>query len=642
VIHSTLALAWSGLGHEAEARQEAEQAVELAAALPQEQRLTIEARFNEAKKDWNKASEIYRSLWTFYPDNLEYGLGLAKSLTIAGRIDEAFATVGSLRRLPPPLRDDPGIDLAAAQLARQRGFPGQELQLGKIAAEKGQRLGQTQVVGEALLLQGGALYIMGRPDDSIDCFYRAEKLFAAAGNQAARARTLNRIAAVLLDTSDFSGAQKRYDEALAIARQLGSTELIAKQRLAMAFVAADLGDLERSRAAAEELHASFIEQGDQLYETRSLFKLSEVLWEMGDMERARQGYEKVLLLARKGSNKVEEIRALNGIGRSLISTGALKDARQQQEAALRIARSSGDPMLTASYMASSAQTLIRQGNLPMARYRLGLALAGKRQVRDRLGQSQVLGLLSSLAQIEGDLVLARRYAVEQRALADQIHAVLASARALQRQGQIDVAAGDLAQAREHFSEALRLSDSRKAALLATEIRLDLSGLALLERQPGEALRLAQAAADWYGLRAMPAEQARALALHSRALLANGRPDEAKKVADQAHEISESSEDLALQILVVTAMGPSGVVTGKMASSMGHLRWAVGEAGRIGYTEAALEARFTLGALQLQTGDALVGRATLDAVRRDAEARGFKGIAKRAAAILQGNPSVPLG
>jgi hypothetical protein len=131
-------------------------------------------------------------------------------------------------------------------------------------------------------------------------------------------------------------------------------------------------------------------------------------------------------------------------------------------------------------------------------------------------------------------------------------------------------------------------------------------------------------------------------LESRAILASGRPDEAKKVGDQAHEISEPSEDLALQLLVVTAIGPSGVATGKAASSMGHLRWAVGEAGRIGYVEAALEAKFTLGALQLQTGDVLVGRATLEAVRRDAEARGFKGIAKRAAAILQGSRSVPLG
>ncbi|HKI01435.1 MAG TPA: tetratricopeptide repeat protein [Thermoanaerobaculia bacterium] len=639
VIRSTLSLAWSRLGHDAEALQEAERALQLAAALPQEERLATEARFNEAKKDWNRAAEIYRSLWTFYPDNLEYGLGLANSLTTAGRIPEALATVTSMRKLPPPSRDDPGIDVVAALVARQQGDPAKELQLGKVAAEKGQRQGQTQIVGEALLLQGGALYIMGRPDEAIDCFRRADELFASAGNQAARARTLNKIGAVLLDVSDFSGAEKRYDEALAIARQLGSNELIARQKMAMAFVATDLGDLERSRALTEEVHASFVEQGDQLYETRSLFKLAEVLWEMGDTAGARQGYDEALVMARKASNQVEETRALNGIGRSLVSTGELADARGQQEQALRIAHSSGDPTMTASYRAAVGQTLILQGDLAAARQHLEQALAGKRQVRDRLGASRVLGLLSRLAQEQGDLGLARRYAAEQRALAEQIHAVLATASALQRQGRLAIAAGDFKTARERLSEALRLSDPRKAAQLATAVRLDLAHLALLERLPAEAERLSREVAGWYGQRKMPADQSRALAVQSQALLALGRAADARRIGEQAHSISGSSTDLNLQILVVTAIAPAGVAVGERASSMGHLRWAVGEAGRVGYVEAGLEARFILGALQLQTGDALTGRTTLQAVRQDAEVRGFKGIAQRAAAILQGSRPV---
>jgi tetratricopeptide (TPR) repeat protein len=266
----------------------------------------------------------------------------------------------------------------------------------------------------------------------------------------------------------------------------------------------------------------------------------------------------------------------------------------------------------------------------------------KRRVQDRLGAAQALGLLSSLAQEQGDLGLARRYASEQRQLADQIHAVLASAAALQRLGRLDLAAGDLAAAREHLSEALRLSDSRRAALLATGIRLDLSRLELLERHPEEAERLAREAAGWYGLRKMPADQARAQAQQSQALLALGRSAEARKAAEAAHAISEPSDDLELQIRVVTAWGPAGATFGGTAGPLGHLSWAVGAAAGIGYTEASFEARFMLGALQVQTGDALTGRATLDAVRKDAEARGFKGIARRAAAALQGSRSAPLG
>src|SRR5258708_33302003 len=93
VIHSALSRAWTGLGHDAQGLAEAREAVRLAASLPNEQRLAIEARVHEASRGEGKALEIYRSLWTFYPDNLDYGLQLANSFSISGHSAEALATV---------------------------------------------------------------------------------------------------------------------------------------------------------------------------------------------------------------------------------------------------------------------------------------------------------------------------------------------------------------------------------------------------------------------------------------------------------------------------------------------------------------------------------------------------------------------
>ena len=642
VTRSALSMAWTGLGYDAQAREEAQRAVELAALLPKEDRLAIEARFDEARKDWSQASEIYRSLWTFYPDNLEYGLRLANSLSVAGRSAEAVATVAALRKLPLPLREDPRIDLAAAQVARRQGHPEEVLKAATAAAEKVRKLGQTQTLAEALLLQGDALYTLGRPEESIAHLHEAQGLFGETSNQAAQARTLNRIGAVFLDTGDLAEAEKRYQEALAIARRIGSNDLIAPQTLALGFVALKLGDLERSRALAEEAHSLFVELGEPYYETRSLFKLAEALWDMGDTEAARRRFEEVLVLARRSGSRVEEARALNGIAQSLLAAGSLREARQRQEQALAIARSSGDPFLTAEYLASVGQTLALQGALATARSHLERALEDKRRVRDRWGASQILGTLSDLAYARGDLSLARRYASEQRALAEQIRAALTSAAALGRQGRLEIAGGNLPAARKHLAEALRLSSARGAALLATEVRLDLARLAWLDRQPAEAESLARAVADWYAARGMTDGQARALALRSEALLALGRAAEARTVADKAHSISEKSENLALQIEVVTAVGPADAATGGQRGALAHLRWATEEATRVGYTAAGFEARLILGTLQLQKGDARSGRTILTEVRRDAEARGFKGTALRAAAALQSGQTVPLG
>lgn len=641
VIRSALSLAWNGLGDDAQAREEARKAVELAAALPKEERLATEARFAEAKKDWLKASELYRSLWTFYPDNLEYGLRLANSLSIAGRNGEARSTVDSLGMLPLPWREDPRIDLVAAQIARRLGDATEELRAASVAAAKGSKLGQTQVLGEALLLQGDALYTMGRPEESIARFHRAQPLFAKGGNNAALARALNRIGAALFYTGDYPGAERNFKQALATAQQLGSKELIATQTMALAFVAANQGELGRARSLAEQAYASFMELGEHLYETRTLFEIAEILWESGDTQQARRHYDEVLDRARKSSNRVEEGRALDGIARDLVAAGELREARSRQEQAVRIARASGDPLLAASYQAALGQTLVLQGDLTAAGRNLQAALEAKRRVRDRLGISQVLGLLSGLAYEQGDLSRARSYADEQRTLADQIQAKLASAAALQRQARLDVAAGDLATAHKRLSEALLLSRSRGADLLATETRLEMAKLALLERQPAEAGRLAGEVADWYGRRSMDRCRARALAVQSQALLASGQAARAEDVAQQAHSISETSEDRELQILVVTAIAPAGVASGELRSSLGHLRWAVGEANRLGYVAAGLEARLLLGALQMRTGDPIAGRTALDELRRDAEARGFKEIAKRAAAFQTGQPA-PLG
>ncbi len=634
VIHSALSRAWAGLGYDTQALEEARHAVRLAASLPNEQRLAIEARFHEASREWDKASEIYRSLWTFYPDNLDYGLQLANSFSISGRRAEALATVASLRQLPAPLRDDPRIDLVAAQIARRLADPEAELRASTAAADKGRKLVQSQIIGEALLLQGDALFTMGRPAESLGRFREARGLFATAGNQAAVARCLNRMGAVLLDTSDFAGAEEQYQEALVIARRTGSGDLVAAQTMGLGFVAANLGDLERSRALTDEAHTRFGELEDHFYETRSLFKAAEILWELGDAAGSRQRFDEVLSQARKSGNRIEEARALSGLGRILTSTGSLREARRRQEEAFQVARSYGYPILAASYLGALGRTLALEGDLPLAQRRLEHALEVKRRVLDRLGTSQVLGALSDLAYQKGDLAGAQRFAVEQRKLAQDIRAALVSAAALQRQGRLQVETGDLAGGRESLSDALRLADARRAALLGSEIRLDLARLNLYAGQPAEAERLAGEVARWYGQRGMSSDQARALAVRAGALLALGRQGDASEVSGQAAALAQPRENPDLQIFVTTFGAPAGA-SSSPAAALDQLRKTVVQADQLGFFTAGLEARLALGSLELATGHTAAGHATLEKLRRSAISKGYKRLALRAEQALTG-------
>src|SRR5205807_5381013 len=112
-----LAMAWSRLGYDEKAKLESNRAFELSANLSRESRLSTEGMYREAIPDWEKAIEIYRTLWDFFPDNLDYGLQLAADQVAAGKGRDAVMTVVALRKLPVPASEDPRIDLAESAAA---------------------------------------------------------------------------------------------------------------------------------------------------------------------------------------------------------------------------------------------------------------------------------------------------------------------------------------------------------------------------------------------------------------------------------------------------------------------------------------------------------------------------------------------
>ncbi|MCI0420422.1 MAG: protein kinase, partial [Acidobacteria bacterium] len=102
LAHSALATTFSALGYGERAKQEAKKAFDLSANLSREQQLLVEGRYREAERDWQKEAEVYRTLFDYHKDNLEYGLQLASAQISDGKGREALATIELLRKLPPP------------------------------------------------------------------------------------------------------------------------------------------------------------------------------------------------------------------------------------------------------------------------------------------------------------------------------------------------------------------------------------------------------------------------------------------------------------------------------------------------------------------------------------------------------------
>jgi hypothetical protein len=160
LVHSGLAAAWSMLGLDNRAGEEAKLAFDSSGALGRVQQLEIEGRYRAIAHDWPRAIQVYQALVTLLPDDLEYGLLLVSAEARGGKAQDALTAVTALRNLPPPLRDDPRIDLAEAQAAGALGDFARTRRAAHAAAEKAGHNGARLQYARARLLESGAMQTM--------------------------------------------------------------------------------------------------------------------------------------------------------------------------------------------------------------------------------------------------------------------------------------------------------------------------------------------------------------------------------------------------------------------------------------------------------------------------------------------------
>lgn len=630
-IRSALAQAWSALGYDARAREAARRAVELSVTLPRPERLAIEARSHEVSRQWARASEIYRTLWTFFPDDLEHGLHLAASLAAAGRGADALATLAELRRLPRPAGEDPRIDLTEAETALRMSDPARVLSAARRAERKGRASGESLVVALALRNQGAALVLQGDGPAAIRLFQQARTLFQEAGDTHGVATTLAYVGISLQRHGDLAGAERFYLEALRIVERLGNVASLAAQLGNLGILYQSQGDQERALAYLERSRAQFEEIEDPLLESRVLSASASILVQRGDLEEARSRYEEVLALSRKAGSRNDEARAFFNLAAILLWQGEVREGGRLTREAWQILRGL-DASQSAAALAAWAETLVRQGDLPGARQRLDQALSLKRQAGDRIGAGHILGVLAFVEYRAGDLAAARARSQEQLRIARETGAVPLQYQGHQMLGRVDLAAGDLAAARRSLESALEESSSAGEDIRARAIQVDLARLELAEGDMAEAVRLAGEAAAWGRQRNVSRDEALALAVQAEALVGQRRGGEAGTAAGRIRTLIRRGEDRDLVLAVAPGLARAEAAGGDVEGALRTLDQAVAEAGRRGFVAAGLEARLAAGEIRLQRGDP-AARAGLGAVREEAAARGFRLLARRAERAL---------
>jgi tetratricopeptide (TPR) repeat protein/TolB-like protein len=634
--HVALAAAWSALGFDTRASETAKRAFELSGQLSREERLWIEGRYRESTRERERAIEIYRTLFEFFPDNVDYGLRLASVQTTAGRAKDALATIETLRKLPPVLQDDPRIELAEARAAGALSDSNRQLAAADRAAQKALARGAPVLLAQARIAQQDAFGGLGQLDKRMAPLEEARKIYATAGDRAGVADALSRMAVVRRLQGDTTASLALYEQAFEVFREIGNEGGMAVVKSNQANALMRLGRLPESRKLFEEALVTFREVDRKDGASVTLNNIGIILRQQGDFEGAMTRYEQSLAIAREIGMKAQIANTLGNMANLLSPRGDLARARKLYEEALAMSREIGDRTTVARTLGNLSGVLVRQGDVSTARTVCEEAVVLSREVGEKREVAYALKhlgntlhhqgeLTRAAAQYEEALTIAR--ALDEKALLAETHSSI---------GHLRLAQGEIADAKLRYKDALAIRQAAVKGSIA-DSTLDLAAVAIEEGRHGEGEQLARQAVATYETLEEADSIAAAYVVLARALVAQAKSADAQAAIDRAVNSARATQDQIVRVDVATAAARVVAASrnaGAIATSIESLKTLVADVAKAGSIMLRLEASQALGELEKVGGSPSAGLARIAAVHKDATEKGFGLIARHAAAAMR--------
>ncbi len=400
LAHSALAEAWFRLGFEKKAQQEARQGYELAANLSREERLAVEGRYREIDNQYEKAIDVYRALFTLFPDNVDYGLRLAAVQSRGSKGHDALATIDSLRKLAAPASEDPRIDLQEATAWNALGdYKHQEQPLAR-AVEKARTQGARLMLANARKEQCWLFDYFQQVQNAIADCREARDIFAAAGDRDGEADSL-RTWADATAQSDAPESIRLYQQAQTIFRSIGSERGEAAVLNNLGLVYETQGDLATAEKMHREALAIFGRLDDKSRQAAAISNLANERQEQGDLRGATKLYEEALQLDRETGNTGSGAIAGYNIANLHARQGDLVGAKQGFEESLAIWQKNGDQYSSTYATYSLGDLLVEEADFAGARKMYEQTLAARTSAGDKLGIAETQLGLADLALEEG-------------------------------------------------------------------------------------------------------------------------------------------------------------------------------------------------------------------------------------------------
>jgi DNA-binding winged helix-turn-helix (wHTH) protein/tetratricopeptide (TPR) repeat protein len=399
---------------------------------------------------------------------------------------------------------------------------------------------------------------------------------------------------------------------------------------------------EQGKVSCEDASRIFVGAGNRLGAADAVRLIGDSQGAQGHYEQAIATYQQALaILQGLGEEHQKTGAILNNMAGAYLNVGQLDRAEQLYRKAKYHFEQAGDKGNTGVALGNVADILYLRGKLPDAAKLY-------QQVIDNFpgGPGYAMYRLADLELAQGQTKKAHDLAAQAVDLMRPTHGGYQSLTgAMVVLGGALMAQGDLPGARQQYQETLEIRQKMDEQDLAAESQASLAELSLEEGHPEQAETLLRTAiAEFEKEKEIP-DATNAYTLLSRALLAQGKLEEARKAIQHAAELGRKSPDSALTLplaiqnaeIEMAAVAPGAAGRAAHGAAYQQLLGVIASARTLGYYQIECEARLALAVVDLKANPAL-GRSQLETLAKETHERGLELLTHKAELLASVNQS----
>lgn len=327
-------------------------------------------------------------------------------------------------------------------------------------------------------------------------------------------------------------AEQAVIQALRLARALGLPQQQARAQYTAGLLATKTGQHTEAAVYFEQALKLAQAHDEALLALDILLAWGELAIREGDMAIAHRHFAEARGLARRIQTPAKEAEALDGLGFIYPALGkAPEEAERALRQALALRRAIGDRLGEARALCNLTSLLQSRGAHDQA-LRIGEeALARNEAVGNRRGLAVTQGAMGLAASALGDFAAAARFLRAARDTLEELGDVVGVTIATANMGLAAERANHLDEAARLYREALGLAVAHATALFAAIARHDLARVGIKRGEWQEALALLSLAEGYFQETGDRLYTQSCHTLRGRALLALGRQDQARGLAE---------------------------------------------------------------------------------------------------------------